>query len=76
MSGDPPDRCRADMAGASCVADRWRARRDIARLAHRTCPVSFSQRAREISESGQLASRPGRAPDMSDPDCYVRPSLV
>jgi hypothetical protein len=43
MSGDPPDRCRADVAGADRTVDRWRERRAIARLAHRTCLVHTGQ---------------------------------
>jgi hypothetical protein len=36
MSGDPPDRCRADVAGDDRIADRWSWRGVVARLAHRT----------------------------------------
>jgi hypothetical protein len=36
MSGDPPDRCRGDVADANHVVDRWSGREAVACLAHRT----------------------------------------
>jgi hypothetical protein len=43
MSGDPPDCCRTDMAGTDRATDRWRRRRVVVCLAHRTCPVHTEQ---------------------------------
>jgi hypothetical protein len=61
LSGDPPDHCHDDVAGADRAADYWSERRAIARLAHWTCLMIFSQRTSAFSRErldGQL-TRPG-----------------
>jgi hypothetical protein len=59
-SRDLPDRCGDDMVGADRVADRWRRRRVVARLAHQTCSVIFSQQGSPYSQERLVwTSRPG-----------------
>jgi hypothetical protein len=44
LSGDPPDRCLADVASADHMADHWCERRVVGRMAHRTPDMSGAHR--------------------------------
>jgi hypothetical protein len=79
MFDDPPDCCRADVADADRVVDRWHGAETLLsrHTEHVGCTpyslVNFVQHARELLESGQL-TRP--APDMSSAHLTVRWCLV